>query len=101
MQRRSWIKNTGGLLLGAALPFAAGAGVLEAGAATLAPGDKKPVMRVAHLTDVHLKDKFDAPARFRRCLQHVQSQQPKVDFILNGGSRRTREAAWRGSLEEK
>ena len=42
-------------------------------------------MRVAHLTDVHLKDKWDAPARFRRCLHHVQGQRPGVDLILNGG----------------
>jgi 3',5'-cyclic AMP phosphodiesterase CpdA len=39
---------------------------------------------VAHLTDIHLKDKFDAPARFTKCLHHVQ-RQPGVDFILNGG----------------
>jgi Icc protein len=31
-----------------------------------------------------LKDLWDAPARFARCLHHVQ-QQPGVDFILNGG----------------
>lgn len=45
----------------------------------------KPVLRVAHLTDIHLKDKFNAPARFVNCLHHVQKQSPKVDFILNGG----------------
>jgi Icc protein len=72
MQRRDLIKNLGGLLLIPALP-------LE----TLA-AKRKPVLRVAHLTDVHLKDKFDAPARFAKCLHHVQ-QQPGVDFILNGG----------------
>jgi 3',5'-cyclic AMP phosphodiesterase CpdA len=32
---------------------------------------------------VHLKDKWDAPARWRRCLEHLQSQKP--DMILNGG----------------
>lgn len=63
----------GGLLLAPALPF------------SLRPTDKNPVLRVAHLTDVHLKDKWDAPARFRRCLHHVQSQKPGVDMILNGG----------------
>jgi len=73
MQRRTLIKNLGGALLAPALPF------------SFQPKDRRPVLRVAHLTDVHLKDKLDAPARFRRCLQHVQSQQPGVDFILNGG----------------
>jgi len=73
MQRRSVLKNLGGLLLVPALPS------LSAIAA-----DKKPALRVAHLTDIHLKDKWDAPARFAKCLHHVQ-QQPGVDFILNGG----------------
>lgn len=84
MQRRTLIKRLGGLLLAPALPA-----VLPAGAATLgaahADAAKKPVLRVAHLTDVHLKDKWDAPARFRRCLRHVQAQRPGVDVILNGG----------------
>jgi len=72
MQRRTLLKNLGGLLLVPALPFN---GFSER---------KKPVLRVAHLTDVHLKDKWDAPARFAKCLYHVQ-QQPNVDMILNGG----------------
>jgi Icc protein len=72
MQRRSLLKNLGGLLLIPALPFKSTA------------ADVKPVLRVAHLTDIHLKDKFDAPTRFAKCLHHVQ-QQPGVDFILNGG----------------
>src|SRR5476649_2464241 len=72
MERRSLLKSLGGALLLPALPFKTSA------------DDEKPVLRVAHLTDVHLKDKFDAPARFARCLHHVQ-QQPNVDLILNGG----------------
>ncbi|WP_259071698.1 metallophosphoesterase family protein [Mucilaginibacter sp. X4EP1] len=72
MQRRTLIKNLGGLALIPAFSF------------KNLPNDKKPVLRVAHLTDVHLKDKFDAPARFAKCLHHVQ-QQPGVDLILNGG----------------
>ncbi|MDB5134808.1 MAG: metallophosphoesterase [Mucilaginibacter sp.] len=46
--------------------------------------NKKPALRIAHLTDIHLKDQFDAPARFAKCLHHVQ-QQTGVDLILNGG----------------
>lgn len=71
MERRSVIKNIGGLFLTPALsPLLKG---------------KKPVLRVAHLTDVHLKNELDAPAKFAKCLHHVQQQSPKVDFILNGG----------------
>jgi Icc protein len=74
MQRRSLIKNLGGLLVAPALPFG-----------SFTAGHKKPALRVAHITDVHLKDKWDAPARFRRCLQHIHQQSPRVDMLLNGG----------------
>jgi 3',5'-cyclic-AMP phosphodiesterase len=73
MQRRSALKNIGGLLLAPALTH------------FNFSNEAKPVLRIAHLTDVHLKDQFDAPARFTRCLHHVQQQSPKVDMILNGG----------------
>jgi 3',5'-cyclic AMP phosphodiesterase CpdA len=72
MQRKSFLKSLGGLMLIPALPFKSIA------------AEKKRVLRVAHLTDIHLKNKWDAPARFAKCLHHVQ-QQPGVDFILNGG----------------
>src|ERR1700761_3768199 len=73
MKRRSALKNIGGILLAPTLSL----GNLST--------EKRSVLRIAHLTDVHLKNKFDAPARFTRCLHHVQQQSPKVDLILNGG----------------
>jgi 3',5'-cyclic AMP phosphodiesterase CpdA len=73
MERRSALKNIGGLLLAPSLALGK----------TTSPA--KPVLRIAHITDVHLKDKFDAPARFTRCLHHLQQQTPKVDMVLNGG----------------
>jgi len=73
MERRSAIKTLGGALL---IPS------LALGKTST---DKKKVLRVAHLTDVHLKNQFNAPERFTKCLHHVQQQSPKVDFILNGG----------------
>ena len=73
MERRSALKNIGGLLLAPSLAL---------GNTTPAA---KPSLRIAHITDVHLKDKFDAPARFTRCLHHLQQQTPKVDMVLNGG----------------
>ncbi|SHN45377.1 metallophosphoesterase [Chitinophaga sp. CF418] len=76
MQRRSLFKKLGGLLLAPAIPF---------GTIAAAPRNDKPVLRIAHLTDVHLYDKAGAPDHFRKCLHHVQSQEPKVDMILNGG----------------
>jgi 3',5'-cyclic AMP phosphodiesterase CpdA len=73
MQRRSALKNIGGLLLVPSLTFGS------------TSAKKQPVLRVAHLTDIHLKNKFDAPARFVKCLHHMQQQNPKVDLVLNGG----------------
>lgn len=63
-------------MLAPAIPF---------GTVAAAPRNDKPVLRIAHLTDVHLYDKLDAPEHFRKCLHHVQSQEAKVDMILNGG----------------
>ncbi|MEJ7557453.1 MAG: metallophosphoesterase [Pedobacter sp.] len=73
MERRSALKGLGGMLL---LP--------SIGIAT-SPTAKKPVLRIAHLTDVHLKNELGAPGKFVKCLHHVQQQVPKVDFVLNGG----------------
>lgn len=73
MERRSALKNIGGLLVAPALSFEV---VAKA---------KRRVLRIAHLTDVHLKNEYDAPARYVRCLHHVQQQSPAVDLILNGG----------------
>lgn len=73
MKRRSALKSIGGLFL---LPTMGLANVVHT---------DKPVFRIAHLTDIHLKNELGAPAKFAKCLQHVQQQTPKVDFILNGG----------------
>ena len=73
MERRSVLKSIGGLFLTPDLQSAQ------------LVADRNPVLRIAHLTDVHLKNEFDAPAKFIRCLHHVQKQMPKVDMILNGG----------------
>jgi Icc protein len=73
MNRRSVIKNLSGAAL---LPAVAKGNLLI---------DNAPVLRVAHITDVHLKDEFGAPVKFTRCLHHIQEQMPRVDLVLNGG----------------
>ncbi|MFY0254769.1 metallophosphoesterase family protein [Chitinophaga sp. 30R24] len=73
MERRSLIKRMGGLLLAPAIPYQH---IIT---------KSTPVLRIAHLTDIHLKDEWNAPERLRQCLHHVQQQSPKVDFVLNGG----------------
>lgn len=73
MKRRSALRNISGIFLAPALNFN-----------KTAPA-ARPVLRLAHITDVHLKNELDAPEKFAACLHHVQKQTPKVDFILNGG----------------
>ncbi|QNK64582.1 metallophosphoesterase [Pedobacter sp. PAMC26386] len=76
MKRRSVLKSIGSigsLLLAPSISFASIA------------TERRPVLRIAHLTDVHLKNYSDAPQRFAKCLHHVQQQSPKIELILNGG----------------
>jgi len=74
MERRSAIKSIGGILLAPSLVL------------TQPKSEKaKRALRVAHITDVHLKDEFGAPGKFVKCLHHIQQQKPGVDFVLNGG----------------
>ena len=80
MQRRSLLKTLGGLFL---LP-AAGNPLRSLATPVRTPG-AKVVLRVAHITDVHIFDKLDAPRHFADCLQHLQKQTPAVDLVLNGG----------------
>ncbi|GAA3936174.1 metallophosphoesterase [Chitinophaga oryziterrae] len=75
MERRTLLKGLGlgGLILSSPFSFAA------------EKEKEKPVLRVAHLTDIHLKNKWNAPKHYADCLHHVQQQSPKVDMVLNGG----------------
>lgn len=73
MERRSALKGIGAALL------------LPAFKSSVISSNAKPVLRLAHITDVHLKNEFDAPARFAKCLHHIQQQNPKVALVLNGG----------------
>ncbi|RFM26563.1 metallophosphoesterase family protein [Deminuibacter soli] len=78
MKRRTLLKTLGALSVApAVLPAAA--------AAATAPRSAKPVLRLAHITDVHLKGELNAPEKFVRCLEHIHQQSPKVDLVLNGG----------------
>lgn len=80
MKRRSLLK---------ALPLATAALALGdlkvvAAASTVEKDKKKKlVLTVAHITDVHIRQGDNAPARFEKCLQKIKDL--KVDFFLNGG----------------
>lgn len=48
-----------------------------------APESKKRVLRIAHITDVHIRPEHDAPNRFKKCIHEIKKHRP--DFFLNGG----------------
>lgn len=76
MKRRSVLKQVGLL---AATALTGGAAEANEQEAELA----KPVLTVAHITDVHIRPEEEAPGRFKKCLKLVK--QHKIDFVLNGG----------------
>ncbi len=77
MKRRELITKTGLASAGAMLI----PGVLDAAPK---PGKKsKKSLRIAHITDVHIRPEHNAPTRFRKCLQDIIGH--RVDFFLNGG----------------
>ena len=43
----------------------------------------KLALRVAHITDVHIRPDLGAPEKFKNCLEEIKKQ--KIDFFLNGG----------------
>lgn len=49
------------------------------------PAVRRRVMRVAHLTDIHVQPERGADAGLTQCLAHAQSLNPKPDLILTGG----------------
>ncbi|TRZ44451.1 metallophosphoesterase [Robertkochia solimangrovi] len=47
------------------------------------PEDKKRVLRIANITDIHMTPENAAPERFLKCMEDIKVH--KVDFFLNGG----------------
>ncbi|PWJ57670.1 calcineurin-like phosphoesterase family protein [Dyadobacter jejuensis] len=43
----------------------------------------RPVLTIAHITDVHIRAEEGAPSRFTNCLEEIKKH--KIDFFLNGG----------------
>src|ERR1700744_5207689 len=78
MKRRDIIKSAGIL---------AAAGLVANNSADAAVADRKSksnlALRVAHITDVHIRPDLGAPDKFRKCLDEIKKL--KIDFFLNGG----------------
>ena len=75
MRRRHFLQFAGAALTAANLPFHTQANNAA----------KKRAIRFAHITDIHVKPDKTAETGMALALHHVQSQQPKVDFIINSG----------------
>ena len=75
MKRRDFIGNSAGL----------GAAVLTNPSTILTAQVKKPPIRVAHLTDFHVKPGKDIEASVAKAMHHAQILVPEIDFIINGG----------------
>ena len=75
MKRKDFILNSAGL----------GAAVLTNPSTILTTQEKKTPIRVAHLTDIHIKPGKDIEASAARAMHHAQILVPEIDFIINGG----------------
>lgn len=73
MKRRSFLKSSATLGSAAVLPVTA-----------VAAGNKKPVLTIAHITDVHIRDQDNAPERAALYFAAMLKTN-RLDFILNGG----------------
>ncbi|MCG9895045.1 MAG: metallophosphoesterase [Fimbriimonadaceae bacterium] len=63
----------------------AGLAAASTAAAALARPTARRVLRVAHLTDIHVQPERNAQAGFEACLAEVQSLRDAPDLILFGG----------------
>ncbi|MBN9380709.1 MAG: metallophosphoesterase [Chitinophagaceae bacterium] len=78
MKRRDLLKSMG-LTAGSVVA----GGITAVASETALPLKKKRVLRIAHITDVHMRPELDAPVRFRKCLEEIKGH--KVDLFFNGG----------------
>ncbi len=60
-------------------------GRASAAAGAAPAGDRKRVLRLAHLTDIHVQPERRAAEGLAACLRHVQAQADRPELILTGG----------------
>jgi 3',5'-cyclic-AMP phosphodiesterase len=49
------------------------------------PMQKRRVLRIAHMTDIHVQADRQAAKGWEKCLEHAQGQRDKPDIIFTGG----------------
>lgn len=74
--RRGFLATAGGL---------AAAATLAGGAVAAPAGERRRVLRVAHMADVHVQPEFRGGEGMAACLRHAQGLDPKPDLVLLGG----------------
>ncbi len=74
MKRKTFLHRSAAVIGGSLLP-----------ALVVAADEKRKPLRIAHLTDIHVKPGNIPEAGMAKALQQVQGLNPKVDCILNGG----------------
>ena len=75
MKRKDFILNSAGV----------GAAAFVNPSTILTAQVKKTPIRVAHLTDFHVKPGKDIEASVAKAMHHAQILVPEIDFIINGG----------------
>lgn len=79
MNRRDFLQRGGALALGATV------GLSAASVQPPPPTGIRRVLRVAHLTDVHVGPANDAPGGMATALRHAQAQEDRPELFLFGG----------------
>ncbi|HEX7847276.1 MAG TPA: metallophosphoesterase [Chitinophagaceae bacterium] len=74
MKRSEFLSSSAAIVAGSLLGSSAEADAVK----------KKPI-RLAHLSDIHMKPGVIPEAGMAKALQHVQQLNPKADLIINGG----------------
>lgn len=74
MKRKTFLQTSAAVIGGSLLP---GISAAEA--------SKKRPLRVAHLSDIHVKPGEIPEKGMARAFQHAQQLKPGVDFVINGG----------------
>lgn len=89
LNRKGFLKNLGligaGSMLMGAVPTSGSSTNNPANTEPKRAQNQKPSLRVAHLTDIHIKPERVAEYGMAASLNSVNGLSTKVDFILNGG----------------
>src|SRR5881396_2899317 len=77
--RRETLKTIGAAAVLSALPGASSAREWREHT------QRRRVLRIAHLTDIHVEPEKKAAAGFAACLHHLQNLADRADLLLTGG----------------